>query len=136
MIPERTAARFAVDCLANLLDQVVFNLHLAVKRQDPEAVHKLRVSIRRFGQGLRVFKQYVSARESKKVRKQLKRIMTLAGELRNRDVALELLAKAEVTSEDLVRQRAEAKAVLATALRLLSRPGLSTNWRTRLGLAQ
>lgn len=61
--------------------------HAAKQPDDPDAIHDLRVSIRRLTQCFRIF--HASA---KKTRRRLHKIMERCGAVRNCDIALELLA--------------------------------------------
>jgi CHAD domain-containing protein len=85
----------------------------------PDAVHKVRVSIRRTQQCLRLFKCFFDAKPAKKFRRRLRRLMDRCGEVRNWDIAKKELTSArrlsarlgayieqerEVASERLVRQ--------------------------------
>ena len=57
-----------------------------------DAIHDLRVSIRRLTQALRAFEALVGKKRAKQLRRRLRRWMDAAAEIRNRDIALELLA--------------------------------------------
>jgi CHAD domain-containing protein len=76
--------------------------HLAVELRgaarspdDPDAVHDLRVAIRRLNQALRVFPQVFGPGHVKKIRRRLKKLMTALGAARNLDVAREVLHAAK-----------------------------------------
>lgn len=125
---------FGLQRVSELLDQLVFELHRAAGRQDASSVHHARVAIRRFDQALRVFQQYLPHGAAKKIRKSLKEVMDAAGEVRNRDITLRLIADAPGAKE-LEAQRKEAKHRLSQQLHGLGRPGLSGKWRTSLKLA-
>ncbi len=88
------------------------------KRPEAEAVHDLRVSIRRLSQCLRVFGQFFPEGRTRKRRRGLKKIMELAAEVRNRDVTMEFLAGAGCAPDPaLARDRARAERRLRAALR-------------------
>jgi CHAD domain-containing protein len=125
---------FARSQLSALVDNLVLELQKAAKRQSAEAVHRMRVSIRRLVQGLRVFRQFVSAAESKKLRRQLRRVMKLSSAVRDYDIALQYLAKHGRQPEEIVARRLESKRALAETVRAVSQPDLSQKWRLRLGL--
>jgi CHAD domain-containing protein len=129
-----TMESFARSQLSALVDNLVLELQKAAKRQSAEAVHRMRVSIRRLVQGLRVFRQFVSAAESKKLRRQLRRVMKLSSAVRDYDIALQYLAKHGRQPEEIVARRLESKRALAETVRAVSRPDLSQKWRLRLGL--
>ena len=105
------------------------------------AIHDLRVAVRRFGQSLAVFASLLPPKEVKKIRKRLSRVMDLAGAIRNRDIALELLAEAGVEkSSPLVRklaaERVEAERKLAEKVKRWQQSGFSAKWRAALQLDQ
>jgi CHAD domain-containing protein len=120
--------------LLTLLDDAVFEMHSAARLKDPESIHKMRVAIRRLQQGLRVFGQYIPDKASKRIKRELRDVMKIAGEVRNRDIALKLLKKNPAILKVLQKQRLEHKRQLITLLRDISRPDLSIKWRTRLEL--
>src|SRR5215472_15194520 len=84
---------FAAAQAARLLGKLAFQVRHAAKHPDEEAIHDLRVSIRRLSQCLREFHQFFPRRETKKILKELGKVMDLAAEMRNRDIAVELIAK-------------------------------------------
>jgi len=80
----------------------------AAKSADAEAVHDLRVAIRRLAQCLRVFEQFFPRDKTRKIRRELKEMVDLASEVRNRDVALALVAEAKIAPKsDLPRRLAD-----------------------------
>ena len=88
-----TMREYARERAALLLRRLAFQMHRAARLRDPESIHDLRVSIRRFQQCLAVFHQFFPRGQAKKIRKRLHQIMQVAGEIRNRDIALELFEK-------------------------------------------
>jgi CHAD domain-containing protein len=73
------------------------------------------------------------------VRKQLRKLLEAAGAVRDRDIALDLLAATGATDEDalLARlrvERSEAARELAARLRGLEKRGYSARWREALEL--
>jgi CHAD domain-containing protein len=72
---------------------LAFQINQTVRSRNPEAVHDLRVAIRRFTQVLRLFKPCFHGKELRKIRRELKQMMDLAGEVRNCDIALKLMSK-------------------------------------------
>ena len=69
--------------------------------EDPDAIHDLRVAIRRLTQTLRVFSAWFNARRVKKLRGRLKKLMERCGAVRNCDIATEVLKAAEWQDETL-----------------------------------
>ena len=69
--------------------------------EDPDAIHDLRVAIRRLNQTLRVFLAWLNARRVTKLRARLKNLMERCGAVRNCDIAIEVLKAAEWQDEAL-----------------------------------
>lgn len=128
-----TIRQHAREQTAALLRRVAFQVSRASKVADTEAIHDLRVSIRRLSQCLRVFGHFFPARKTKKVRHGLKELMKLAAEVRNRDVALELLAGAGSLAAALEAQRAAAGRELRAELKAWLRRHTFRKWRSELG---
>lgn len=129
-VREQTAAR---------LGRFAYQVARTSQAWDAEAIHDLRVSIRRFSQCLRVFSAFFPRGKAKKVRRYLKSVMDLAAAVRNLDIAQELGARAGMAPsaalmQSLRRQRAQAQASLLAALKEWSRRNLSRRWRVRLEL--
>lgn len=134
-----TMRDYALERGALLLRRLAFQMHRAARLRDPESIHDLRVSIRRFQQCLVVFAQFFPPGQAKKIRARLHEIMQIAGEIRNRDIALELLKKSGRAGDGALesRWRGEARQLHADLVRLLARWGrrdLSRRWGSRLGL--
>ena len=68
--------------------------HAAKHPEDPEAIHDLRVSIRRVAQAFKTFGELLDPAPVKKLRGRLHKIMDLCASVRNCDVALTLLEQA------------------------------------------
>jgi CHAD domain-containing protein len=123
------------------LDRLAFELGRAGKSTTPDAVHDLRVGIRRFESCLRLFKDYFPRKEAKKIRKRLRNILELAGQVRDRDIALDLGRQAGLPPQSALlrpwaQQRKQAAQDLTAALKRAVRNDLSTKWRSRLKLAK
>lgn len=84
--------------------------------QDPDAVHDLRVAIRRFSTTLALFPELFSQQRVAKCDKRLKRLRRATGQVRDRDIALALAAGEESAPADLSLARAEAAKNLRRAL--------------------
>ena len=94
----------------------------------------MRVSIRRLQQALRLFSQFFRKRGVGRVRKQLKEVMTAAGELRNFDVAIPLVKRLGTPVPELKQQRTTARQTLAEVLGRVVHPGLRSEWAGELGI--
>src|SRR5262245_18030487 len=68
---------------------------------DEDAIHDLRVAIRRFTQCLRIFAQFFGDARVRKIRHGLKQVMDRCGAVRNCDIALEVLKVTDVQSKKL-----------------------------------
>jgi len=134
-----TIEGYACTQAETLLERLAWQVRHTAKRCDPESVHDLRVAIRQLLNCLRVFKQVFPDQPRKKIRCQLQVIRDLAGEVRNRDVALEILVSvlslpdAELSSQ-LAHERTRAKRELANALHHWTRRKLFGKWRETLRL--
>jgi CHAD domain-containing protein len=128
--------RFALEKIADLLTRLAAEVEHAKTIRDMEAVHDLRVTIRRFGQSLRAFSAFVPHREVKRIGKQLRHIMHLTGEVRNRDITLDLLAKAALAGcdDDLGSGRELAMRILVSELNRWQVEQEAVRWRAALEL--
>ena len=124
---------------AILLRRFAFQVNRTSHSGDAESIHDLRVSIRRFSRCLRVFSQFYPNGTWRKLRSQLSELMSMAGAVRDRDVALELLADAKISERTsaVTRLRAERERLVAELIEELRRRksrDFSRKWRRRLGL--
>lgn len=130
---------YALEQVASLLGRLVFQVHRAARSNDPDAVHDLRVSIRRFNQSTRAFGQFFPPRDVKKIRRRLRKIMESAAEVRDRDVALGLCAQASLPAtaplcQGIAGQRGEIEHGLRDLLKRFEARNYSSRWRVRLQL--
>lgn len=88
---------------------------------DAEAIHDLRVSIRRLVQCFRSFAEFYDKPDIKKVRKPLKKLMAHCGAVRNYDITIELLNEAGLAGDRatalLQQRRSEEEAELVKTLK-------------------
>lgn len=131
--------QYAAEHLSNLLGRLVFQSHRAARSHDADAIHDLRVSIRRFNQGARAFSQFFPPRAVKRIRRRLHEIMDLAALVRDRDIAVELcvqtgMAESAPLCRTLAAQRTEAAHELRTLLKRFETRDYSSRWRARLCL--
>jgi CHAD domain-containing protein len=132
--------RFAREQADRLLGRLAFQIGRAIKSRNAEAIHDLRVTIRRFLQALRAFKPCFHGKALRKIRRELKQIMAVAGEVRNHDIALRLLAtskKAQGTGlqPKIQSGRREAERSLTTLLKRWLERKSSLKWRNALDAA-
>jgi len=127
---------YAIEQMNHLLTRLAFQLHRAAKTPGPDEIHDLRVSIRRFSQGLLLFSDFFPKWEEKKIKKMLKRMMRLTSEVRNRDIALEFLLKHrhEEHRHRLEQERANYERQFSEMVRRWSARDFSAKWRNALSL--
>jgi CHAD domain-containing protein len=137
MTGKQSIRKHAAGQAGKLLRKFASQATRARRKPDPEAVHDLRVSIRRLSQCLRVFQQFFPAGERRRVRRRLKKLMRAAGEVRNRDIALDLLASFGVPADSEVLRRlagGRARAVGDLAAALDRWRVRDSDWRAQLEL--
>jgi len=121
------------------LRRLAFQANRTARRSDPDSVHDLRVSTRRLAQCLLIFGPFFPRESGKKFQKRLSAVMDLASAVRDRDIALEFLAAARLSSDSalvqaLSQERASAERSLVDTLERWSRRGFQKKWRSRLEL--
>jgi CHAD domain-containing protein len=131
--------RFTAEHVATLLRRLAFRMNRAARSGNPESLHDLRVTIRRFSEALRIFQEFFPHRKAKKIRRRLRNIMDLAAEIRNRDIALGILREAGIPAgapllTSLAQERKQAKERLTSHLRRRSLRDIVPEWRRRLDL--
>ena len=125
---------------AILLRRLAYQLNRTDRNGDAESIHDLRVAIRRLGRCLRVFAPFFPEGSWKKVRHQLAELMEAAGRVRDRDIALRLLAEAGVPpraaiATRLAGERRKASRELLLEIRRWKARSFSRKWRSRLELS-
>jgi CHAD domain-containing protein len=127
---------YAIERMNHLLTTLAFQIHRAAKRPGPKEIHDLRVSIRRFTQGLRLFVDFFPRLEAKKIRRMLRRMMQLTSGIRDRDIALEFLGKSRAAAhrERLEKERSGYLRQFAEMVRRWSARDFSAKWRAGLSL--
>lgn len=132
---------YAIEQMNRLLTTLAFQVHRAAKKPGPDEIHDLRVSIRRFSQGLELFSSLLPKSESKKIRHALKGMMRLTSSIRDRDITLEFLADSQHTSSRrlmhgprLARERGTYQRQFAEMVRHWSAQDFSAKWRNGLSL--
>jgi CHAD domain-containing protein len=127
---------YAKEQLNHLLTRLAFELHRAAKQPGPDEIHDLRVSIRRFSQGLVVFHDFFPAWEVRKVEKRLKRMMRLTSQIRDRDITLEFLSEAKHTTHlrRFKHERSTYQREFSEMVRRWSARDFSAKWRNGLSL--
>jgi CHAD domain-containing protein len=133
------AAPIPVKQVRRLIERLVSQANHTAKCPNPDAVHDLRVAIRRLDQALVVFKPHLHRKPSKRIRKHLKTLLSAAGEVRNCDIAARILSKTErpgaAALQRKVRdQRKDAQKSLLDRLKQLSLRTQLSKWSNELGL--
>ena len=126
--------QYAIKKTNELLDSVVFAMHDAVRLHEPSAIHRMRVSIRRLQQALRVFVQFYSKRGTEKVNAELRSAMKAAGELRNYDIAATLLEEVGAAPAGMDERRAQALKAFRQTVKAIIKKDAGVRWRKQLGL--
>ena len=109
--------------LLRQLSKQLKQLKRAPRKLDADAIHDVRVAIRRLRECLRIFSKFYPGKEWKKVRRELGQIMHACGDVRDRDIALGLLAEAGVPDDSklVARLRKERQAADRHLLREVTR---------------
>lgn len=141
MLASADITSYARQQITARLGRLVFEVHRASRDMDVEAIHDLRVAIRRFSQSLAVFSSLLPKRSVKKVRRRLKRIRDAAGRVRDLDIAMALVESLEADKDGALRAhlaeaRKQAEPALADELRRFTDSNQSEKWRSALGLDQ
>ena len=118
--------------ISKALDDVTVAVYTTARTTDADAVHKLRVSIRRFSQAVRVFQQYVPQKPSARIGNRLKKVMKAAGEVRDRDILIGMLDGSGVSTTELTAEREVTGKKLAEISRTIQDAGMPRRWRRRL----
>ncbi len=79
--------------------------HATTHPDDAEAIHQLRVSIRRYTQCLRLFRDLFREKDVKRTRKSLGHLMDVCANVRNYDIAQMVLRAADVRATHPVYER-------------------------------
>jgi len=111
----------------------------AARSTGADAIHDLRVAIRRMKGALGLFARFYPNRGRKDLKKKLDELMDACGEVRDRDIALKLLTDAGVPARSAVVRRLSAERdaagrELAAELKRWKKGHFSRRWRTRLEL--
>jgi CHAD domain-containing protein len=131
------ATEFAHQQADRLLTAFGEKLERAADLAAPDSVHDLRVAIRRFSQVLTVFKPSFPGPSRRKIRKQLKKLMDLAGEVRNCDIAAALILELDSHPDPglhrrIHRRRRHAEQNLSKRVERLNDGRLLVKWREGL----
>ncbi|HXN47840.1 MAG TPA: CHAD domain-containing protein [Bryobacteraceae bacterium] len=135
MITNETGT-FASEQAGGLLRRFAYQTGRTAKSPRAGEVHDLRVAIRRFTQALAAFDSCFSVQEVKKIKRRLKRTMRLAGDVRDYDIAIEMLSRFKSAPAAILtsfrKRRKEAERDLTAALRHWVERRTYSRWRAAL----
>jgi len=125
---------------AILLRRLAYQLNRVARNGDADSIHDVRVAIRRLSRCLRVFAPFFPDESSKKIRRRLAELMKAAGRVRDRDIALQLLAEAGIPANAaiatrLAADRRKANRELLLEIHRWKGRNFSKKWRSRLELS-
>ncbi len=140
MVASTETRKFVAEHAQKLLGQLAFEINRAAKSRDPESLHDLRVSLRRFSQTLHLFRDFFPGKKMHKIDVRVKKVMRSAEELRNFDTTLRLLSKAHRSGSSALRsklqaRRKESERLLVGLLKRWTERKLSVKWRAALQAA-
>ena len=125
--------------VAQRLKKLQGALREARKHTHADAIHDLRVSIRRLSRALRVFRAWFDAGQVKRIRRRLRKLMERCAAVRNCDVAKEVLEAAGRRSPDLAagleQERRHMRQNLEGKLETWRRSDRVRRWRGQLRIA-
>lgn len=135
-----TSAAYTTVSAELLLELVAWQIAFTSQNQKPDAIHDLRVAIRRARNCLLVLGEFFSRRARREIRGRLRAINKLAGRVRDIDIAIEVMASVLRIPDRPIfrsfrRERRKAKRKLRKELwRWISRNELK-EWHAELGFA-
>jgi len=127
---------FAAEQVGGLLRRLAYQAGRTSKSPHAGEVHDLRVSVRRFSQALAAFESSFSTQEVKSIKRRLKKIMRIAGDVRDYDIAIEVLSRFKSAPAAILtsfrKRRKEAERDLTAALRHWVERRTYSKWRAAL----
>ncbi len=122
------------------LDRFAYRLGRCRRSADPDSVHDLRVSIRRYESCLATFEAFFPSRPARRFQRRLRKVLKPSGAVRDREIALALAKAAGFAADSvLVAELKEQRRRLAKSLRggmkIWGRQNSSDKWRRRLAVA-
>jgi len=136
--PTGTAALHTI----RMLNRMAAQARRTLVSPDPEAIHDLRVSIRRLMASLDLFDSGLGEHGGRKIRKRVKKLLNLAGAVRDCDVAAKYVEKVATEAHDSAQllaaiqaQRNAAAPPLLAGLRERLDPQSLAKWRAKLRTA-
>lgn len=127
---------FALDQMNRLLATLGDRVQKAARKPGPDEIHDLRVSIRRFSQGLQLFDDFLPQGQVKRIRGMLKNLMRLTSAIRDRDITLEFLDQASETKHKprVQKERSTYQRQFSQMLQRWRTQDFQSKWRSGLAL--
>jgi CHAD domain-containing protein len=135
---EKALDQFVEESLRERLKNLAAAIRKTAKDpKDVKNIHDLRVAIRRYTQGLRIFRPLLKDPDVKKMRRRLRKVMDLCGAARNCDIAAEVIRQAGSTippdlQNHLDNARSHAEHKLAELLKNSNLPRKAKDWKDSL----
>lgn len=134
-MPPPAHRHVAAEHFTRLLHRFAAQLQETSRSPAPDPIHDLRVSIRRFDQILSTLKDWFDSRKLQTVRRQLKTLFDAAGDVRDCDIAIDLIARSGLNdvaeiAEALHVRRKGAEHRLAASMRGMIRRRAAASWHT------
>jgi CHAD domain-containing protein len=125
----------------HLLESLAFEVGRARRSRDPEPVHDLRVATRRFTQAVDLLKPALPGKELKKMHRTLRRMMRMAGAVRDCDIVTRYLAgsklpEAKLLTSGIAQKRRESEDDLLAVLKKWVADRASAKWRVLLSVGE
>lgn len=140
--PRKPAPGVAVEHSVRLLNRMSMQVRRTLRTPDIDAVHDLRVSIRRLMASLDLFDSGLGEYGGRKIRKRIKKLLDLAGAVRDCDVAVKHAEKFSPDAADTAQllvalQERRAQAIEPLLAGLNDRIGRKSivKWRAKLRAA-
>jgi len=136
MVINNETGAFAAEQVGGLLRRLAYQTGRTAKSPHAAEVHDLRVAIRRFTQALAAFDTCLPIPEVKKIKRRLKKTMRLAGDVRDYDIAIEMLSRFKSAPAAILtsfrKRRKEAERDLTAALGHWVERRTYSRWRAAL----
>ena len=109
-------------------------------KADELAIHDFRVTLRRFGEGLWLFRRLFPKTERRQVREEVRAVMRLSARVRDVDIVMGSFTLAGIAASEEIRlflenERAIAEAAFEAALAVGLRTEAGRRWRRTLNLS-
>ncbi len=130
---------FARGQIHERLNELARRIQNGSARLDADAVHDIRIAVRRFMQSLDVFSSLLPREGRTRIRARLRKLMKDSGKIRDRDIALEFLEAAGVGKRSalykhLQQDRRRARKALGRRVKRWRKREFAEEWRAALEL--